>query len=46
LLERIEELLRVVGNNTPAEDKNYVELDIISDLVVEYEEKYHITRAN
>lgn len=39
-LERIEELLNVVGNDTPSEDKNYVELDLLSELVAEYEEKY------
>jgi len=37
--QRIEELLKVVGNDTPADDKNLLELDLISDLVVDYEEK-------
>lgn len=37
-LERIEELLRLVGNDTPADDKDFVELDLLSDLVAEYEE--------
>jgi len=36
--ERIEELLKVVGNDTPADDKNFVELDLLSDLVADYEE--------
>jgi HTH-type transcriptional regulator/antitoxin HigA len=40
-LERIEELLQVVGNETPRENKEFVELDILSDLVAEYEEKYY-----
>lgn len=44
LLERIEELLQVVGNDTPANDRNFVELDVLSELVAEYEEKnYPIT---
>ena len=43
LLERIEELLQVVGNDTSTDDRNFVELDLISDLVVEYEEKRHPT---
>ncbi len=37
---RIEELLKVVGNNTPTTDKNYIELDIISDLVADYEDAH------
>ena len=31
--DRINELLKVVGNDTPADDKNMLELDLISDLV-------------
>ena len=41
LIERIEELLPLVSNETPADDRNLVELDIISALVEEYEEKYY-----
>ena len=41
LIERIEELLPLVSNETPADDRNLVELDIISDLVEEYEEKHY-----
>ena len=37
--ERIEELLKVVGNKTSVNDKNYIELDFLSDLVADYEEK-------
>ena len=37
--ERINELLKVVNNNTPADDKNLLELDLISDLVADYEQK-------
>ncbi|MDP3453341.1 MAG: helix-turn-helix domain-containing protein [Bacteroidales bacterium] len=38
--ERVEELLAVVDNDTPVSDKNYVELDLLSGLVSEYEEVY------
>ena len=37
--ERIEELLKVVGNKTSINDKNFIELDFLSDLVADYEEK-------
>jgi HTH-type transcriptional regulator/antitoxin HigA len=41
--ERIEELLKVVGNDTPTDDKNFIELDLLSDLVADYEEaKYPV----
>ena len=36
---RINELLKIVGNDTPADDKNMLELDLISDLVADYEEE-------
>jgi HTH-type transcriptional regulator/antitoxin HigA len=36
--ERIEELLKLVGNDTPTDDKNFIELDLLSDLVADYEE--------
>jgi HTH-type transcriptional regulator/antitoxin HigA len=39
-LDRVEELLLVVGNDTLPDDQNFIELDLISDLVAEYEEKY------
>lgn len=38
-IERIEELLPFVDNKTSEYDKNFVELDLLSDLVAEYEEK-------
>ena len=41
LLDRIDELLQVVGNDTQTDDQNFIELDILSDLVAEYEEKYY-----
>jgi HTH-type transcriptional regulator/antitoxin HigA len=41
IIERIEELLPHVSNETPADDRYLVELDIISNLVEEYEDKYY-----
>lgn len=37
---RIEELLKVVSNDTPTDDKNFLELDLISDLVADYEKEH------
>ena len=39
--ERINELLKVVNNDTPADDKNMLELDLISDIVADYEEEHY-----
>lgn len=36
-MERIEELLPLVNDNTPVDDPNYLELDMISDMVEESE---------
>ncbi|MDR0834876.1 MAG: hypothetical protein LBN93_11990 [Candidatus Symbiothrix sp.] len=36
--EKIEALLQVVGNETPVNDPNFIELNILSDLVADYEE--------
>lgn len=38
---RIEELLAVVNNETPSGDNNLIELDLLSNLVADYEEEYH-----
>ena len=40
-LERIEELLPKVDNETSEYSKDFVELDLLSDLVAEYEETYY-----
>lgn len=37
---RIEELLKVVSNSTPADDRNIIELDMLSDMVADYEESH------
>lgn len=38
--ERIEELLAIVGNETSTDNKDYIELDLLSDLVADYEEEH------
>lgn len=38
-LNRVEELLPLVTDETPASDKNSVELALMSDMVEEYEKK-------
>ena len=40
-LHRIEELLPLVNDNTPVDDPNYLELDMISDMVEEYEDVHY-----
>ena len=40
-LKRIEELLPLVNDSTPTDDKNYLELDMISDMVEEYEDIHY-----
>lgn len=44
-LQRIDELLPLVNDQTPVDDKNYIELDMLSDMVEEYEEKYYPIRT-
>lgn len=39
-LARVEELLPVVGDNTPANDKNAVELSVMSDIIIAYEKEH------
>lgn len=41
LMQRIDELIEVVNDNTPKDDINYIELDLISDLVEEYEDIHY-----
>lgn len=38
---RIEELLPLVGDNTPAEDRRSVELVLLSNLVADYDDAYY-----
>ena len=39
-LARVEELLPLVDDNTPANDKNAVELTMMSDVVIAYEKEH------
>ena len=38
-LARVEELLPLVDDNTPSNDKNAVELTVMSDIVIAYEKR-------
>lgn len=40
-LKRIDELLLLVNDDTPTYDNNYLELDMLSDMVEEYEDIYY-----
>lgn len=39
-LERVEDLLPVVGDDTPVDDPAYIELDIMSQIVERYEKDH------
>lgn len=41
LLKRVDELLDLVEETTPLTDPNMIELDILSDLVEEYEDEHY-----
>jgi len=38
IMQRIDELIKLTDDNTPKQDKNLIELDILSELVEEYED--------
>lgn len=40
-LTRIEELLPLVNDDTPANDRNAIELTMMSDVVIEYENEHY-----
>lgn len=40
-MQRIEELLLLVDDDTPVTDKNYIELDLLSDLIADYEDIHY-----
>lgn len=40
-MERIEELLPLVDDNTPLNDKNPIELDLLPKLVADYEDEHY-----
>lgn len=37
-MERIEEIMPLVGDDTPLTDKNLIELELLSNLVADYDE--------
>ena len=41
ILKRIDELLPLVGDGSHSNDPNQIELDMLSDLVVEYEAEHY-----
>ena len=40
-LKRIDELLPLTGDDVPRDDPNQLELEILTDLVYEYEEEHY-----
>jgi len=40
IMARVDELVEIVDDNTPSSDKNYIELDFLTDLVVAYEKEH------
>lgn len=40
-MERIDTLLRLVNEDTPTDDKNYIELMLLTDIVEQYEEVHY-----
>lgn len=38
---RVEELLQVVDNQTPNDDKSFIELELLSNLMADYEDEHH-----
>ena len=40
-MARIEELLPLVNDDTPLDDKNLIELDLLSELVSDYEDEHY-----
>jgi len=39
-MARVEELLPLVDDNTPSNDRNAVELSVMSDIIIAYEKEY------
>jgi HTH-type transcriptional regulator/antitoxin HigA len=40
-MQRIDELVEIVDDNTDKRDRNYIELDFLTDLVVAYEKEHY-----
>jgi HTH-type transcriptional regulator/antitoxin HigA len=41
IMARVDELVEIVDDNTSQTDKNYIELDFLTDLVVAYEKEHY-----
>lgn len=41
IMKRIDELLKLVGNETSPSEPNFIELDILSEMVERYEDKHY-----
>lgn len=41
VMERVEELLQIVGEETPSDDRNSVELVLLSNLLADYEDVHY-----
>ena len=42
IMARVDELVEIVDDNTLSTDKNYIELDFLTDLVVAYEKEHYL----
>ncbi|MCL2073617.1 MAG: hypothetical protein FWH18_06840 [Marinilabiliaceae bacterium] len=40
VMSRVDELVEIVDDDTPPTDRNYIELDFLTDLVVAYEKEH------
>lgn len=40
IMQRINELVELVDDNTPQTDRNYIELDFLTDSIVAYEKEH------
>ena len=40
-IKRVEELLPLVGDNTPLDDPNSIELELFSNMVADYSDKHY-----
>jgi HTH-type transcriptional regulator/antitoxin HigA len=41
IMARVDELIEIVDDHTPQTDKNYIELDFLTNLVVAYEKEHY-----
>jgi len=47
ILKRVDTLMDIVNEDTPSNDPNFIELDLLADLAEEYEtEHYPVIDAN